>query len=110
MLEVLTYALAIGSFIGIICGFVAGIHQRSMILSVFVFMGSLLFCSLTVMGFGYLLDLAVRSQGGMKRSSDSPPAAAEGVGQILLPLMLIPLALTGAVLGAVVYNLWQEKH
>ncbi|NMF60578.1 hypothetical protein [Pseudanabaena yagii] len=62
------------------------------------------------MGFVYLLDLAVRSRGGLQRSSDSPPAAAEGVGLVLLPLMLIPLALTGAFLGAMVYHLWRKKH
>ncbi len=110
MLEVLTYTFAISSFVGIVCGLIAGLYQRSMILGIFVFLGSILFCSLTMMGFGYLLDLAVRSRRGLYRSSDSPPAAAEGVGQVLLPLMLIPLALTGACLGAMVYHLWRKRH
>ncbi|WP_330486364.1 hypothetical protein, partial [Tumidithrix elongata] len=59
-------------------------------LGIFVFMGSILFCvvicGVTTLGFGYLLDFAVRSRGELRRSSDNPPAAAEGVGTVLLLL------------------------
>ncbi len=117
MLETLIYTLLFSGFLGLLYTGVVAIKQKSLILAIFIFTGTVVISLVFVFGFIFLIELLVfslkliaQSQGRIYGSSDSPPAAAEGVGIAIFFLILIPITYLGAWLGNAAYQRWRDSQ
>lgn len=109
----------VGGAVGVLMGAIAAAVQRSVKLGIWILAGSVCGCILfmfSLFGFIVVLGLAnnVLLQGGGiigSSSSDTPPGAAEAVGEILFSILLIPVALLGGATGAdFYYDRYQHRE
>ncbi len=107
--------LTVGVSAGLVCGFATAAVRRSPLLGIFVFTGSVVGTVGIFFGFVLLLTLLLKSRNPMLQiaigaNSPTANAVAPGSGEWLLLILLVPIALLGAIMGSAAYERWGTRR